>query len=114
MALEFYSLSFYLEKIYSLSYPSCSQVVHVIHHDRPGISNRELKEELAKMYKIENPQLVVVFGMKNQFGGGRTTGFGLIYDNLDSLKKFEPIFRKIKVFVFFKFLHYYFAYFNLF
>ncbi len=32
-----------------------------------------------------------------QFGGGKSTGFGLIYDNLDSAKKFEPKYRLIRV-----------------
>merc|ERR1712146_738630 len=30
------------------------------------------------------------------FGGGRSTGFGLIYDNLDALKKYEPRWRQIR------------------
>jgi Ribosomal protein S24e len=32
-----------------------------------------------------------------QFGGGKSTGFGLIYDNLDSAKKFEPKYRLVRV-----------------
>jgi small subunit ribosomal protein S24e len=32
-----------------------------------------------------------------QFGGGKSTGFGLIYDNLDVAKKFEPKYRLIRV-----------------
>ncbi len=32
-----------------------------------------------------------------QFGGGKSTGFGLIYDTLDSAKKFEPKYRLIRV-----------------
>jgi len=32
-----------------------------------------------------------------QFGGGKSTGFGLVYDNLDSAKKFEPKYRLIRV-----------------
>ena len=35
--------------------------------------------------------------MPVQFGGGKSTGFGLIYDNLDSAKKFEPKYRLIRV-----------------
>ena len=31
-----------------------------------------------------------MFGVKKFFGGGRTKGFCLIYDNEDSLKKYEP------------------------
>lgn len=32
-----------------------------------------------------------------QFGGGKSTGFGLIYDSLDVAKKFEPRYRLVRV-----------------
>ena len=32
----------------------------------------------------------------SQFGGGKSTGFGLIYDSIDSAKKFEPKYRLIR------------------
>ena len=32
----------------------------------------------------------------SQFGGGKSSGFGLIYDNVDAAKKFEPKHRLIK------------------
>ena len=32
-----------------------------------------------------------------QFGGGKSTGFGLIYDTLDAAKKFEPRYRLVRV-----------------
>lgn len=41
------------------------------------------------MYKT-TPDVVFVFGFRTNFGGGKTTGFGLIYDTLDFAKKFEP------------------------
>merc|ERR1711901_14716 len=36
---------------------------------------------------------VVLFGFKTRFGGGRTSGFCLIYDSKDARKKYEPIHR---------------------
>mmetsp|Transcript_17646 Transcript_17646/g.38296 ORF Transcript_17646/g.38296 Transcript_17646/m.38296 type:complete len:82 (+) Transcript_17646:566-811(+) len=45
------------------------------------------------MYKVSDDKTVVLFGFRTKFGGGRTTGFGLIYDTLDILKKIEPKFR---------------------
>ncbi|KAJ3341971.1 ribosomal 40S subunit protein S24B, partial [Gonapodya sp. JEL0774] len=36
---------------------------------------------------------IVVFHFRTAFGGGKSTGFGLIYDTLDDLKKFEPKYR---------------------
>jgi hypothetical protein len=32
-----------------------------------------------------------------QFGGGKSTGFGLIYDDVKSAKQFEPKYRLIRV-----------------
>lgn len=32
-----------------------------------------------------------------QFGGGKSTGFGLIYDSIDAAKKFEPRYRLVRV-----------------
>ncbi|RXG55736.1 40S ribosomal protein S24 [Armadillidium vulgare] len=37
--------------------------------------------------------LVFSFGFKTQFGGGKSTGFALVYDTLDYAKKTEPKFR---------------------
>ena len=39
---------------------------------------------------------VFTFGFKTNFGGGKSTGFGLIYDTMDFAKKFEPKYRLIR------------------
>eukprot|EP00250_Pteridium_aquilinum_P005358 c15467_g1_i1 orf=197-613(+) len=71
-------------------------VVDVLHPGRPNVSKAELKEKLAKLYEVRDPQSVFVFGFRTQFGGGKSTGFGLIYDNEDSAKKYEPKYRLIR------------------
>ncbi|TEY74813.1 hypothetical protein BOTCAL_0069g00100 [Botryotinia calthae] len=38
-----------------------------------------------------------VFGLRTQFGGGKTTGFALVYDSPEALKKFEPHYRLFRV-----------------
>lgn len=38
-----------------------------------------------------------VFGLRTQFGGGKTTGFALIYDSSEALKKFEPRYRLVRI-----------------
>jgi small subunit ribosomal protein S24e len=43
----------------------------------------------AKMYKT-TPDVIFVFGFRTHFGGGKTTGFDMIYDSLDYAKKNEP------------------------
>ncbi|KAN0063401.1 hypothetical protein ACQY0O_004567 [Thecaphora frezii] len=70
-------------------------VVDVIHPARPNVSKAELSEKLAAMYK-SNKEQVIVFGLRTAFGGGRSTGFALIYDSKDSMK-FEPKHRLIRV-----------------
>jgi small subunit ribosomal protein S24e len=71
--------------------------VEVLHSGLPGISKTDLKAKLAKMYKVDNSQLIVVFGLQTAFGGGRTKGFGLIYDTLAAAKKYESKYRRVRV-----------------
>ena len=56
----------------------------------------ELRQKIAKMFKVKDEQLVVLFGFSHAFGGGKSTGFCMIYDSLDSLKKTEPRFRLVR------------------
>ena len=59
---------------------------------RATVPKTEIREKLAKMYKC-TPDRVFAFGFKTNFGGGKTTGFALIYETMDFAKKFEPKFR---------------------
>ncbi|CAF4791231.1 unnamed protein product, partial [Rotaria magnacalcarata] len=43
----------------------------------------------AQLYKTTS-DLVFCYGFNTNFGGGKSTGFALIYDTLDFAKKFEP------------------------
>jgi len=70
-------------------------VVDVIHPSRPNVSRAELSEKLAALYKADKNR-VVTFGLRTHFGGGRSTGFALIYDDEEAQKKFEPKFRLVK------------------
>jgi small subunit ribosomal protein S24e len=70
-------------------------VLDVIHPSRPNVSRAELSEKLASLYKA-NKEQVVVFGMKTKFGGGRSTGFGFIYDTREAMN-FEPRHRLVRV-----------------
>merc|ERR1711939_1174371 len=69
-------------------------VVDVLHPTRANVSKDELRDKLAAMYKAPKDQ-VIVFGFRPQFGGGKSTGFALIYDSKEALK-FEPRHRLIK------------------
>lgn len=67
----------------------------VLHANRPTVSKQEVREKIARMYKT-TPDHVFCFGFRTQFGGGKTTGFTLIYDTLDYAKKFEPRYRLVR------------------
>ena len=70
-------------------------VVDVLHPGRANVSRTDLAEKLAGIYKADKGR-VVCFGLKTQFGGGRSTGFALIYDDEASQKKFEPRYRLVR------------------
>ncbi|EIM92475.1 uncharacterized protein STEHIDRAFT_46412 [Stereum hirsutum FP-91666 SS1] len=70
-------------------------VVDVLHPSRPNVPKSELSEKLAVIYKTEKDR-VVTFGFRTHFGGGRSTGFALIYDDEASQRKFEPRYRLVR------------------
>lgn len=71
-------------------------VVDIIHPNRANVSRAELTEKLAEIYKAEK-DTISVFGFKTQYGGGKSTGFGLIYNSVADAKKFEPHYRLVRV-----------------
>ncbi|KAM7194238.1 40S ribosomal protein S24 [Rhypophila sp. PSN 637] len=71
-------------------------VVDILHPGRANISKDDLREKLAGMYK-SNKEQINVFGLRTQFGGGKTTGFALVYDSPEAMKKFEPHYRLVRV-----------------
>ncbi|EDQ88849.1 uncharacterized protein MONBRDRAFT_32666 [Monosiga brevicollis MX1] len=70
-------------------------VVDVIHPGLANVSKSDLREKLAAAYKT-TADLVVCFGFRTQFGGGKSTGFALIYDSVDAMKHFEPKHRLVR------------------
>eukprot|EP00920_Eleutheroschizon_duboscqi_P023778 GHVT01059184.1.p2 GENE.GHVT01059184.1~~GHVT01059184.1.p2 ORF type:complete len:135 (+),score=31.35 GHVT01059184.1:427-831(+) len=68
----------------------------VVHPARGLVAKSSLKEKLAKQYRVTDPSTIILFGFKAAFGGGRSTGFGLIYDNLAAVKKFEHKYRLVR------------------
>jgi small subunit ribosomal protein S24e len=67
-------------------------VLDVVHPNSASVAKVALREKLATMYKCDK-DAIVVFGFKLAFGGGKSTGFALIYDTVDAAKKFEPKYR---------------------
>lgn len=72
------------------------QVVDVLHPGRASVPKTEIREKVARMYKTTS-DVVFTFGFRTQFGGGRSTGFALVYDTMDYAKKFEPKYRLQRV-----------------
>ncbi|KAI9659431.1 MAG: hypothetical protein M1821_001689 [Bathelium mastoideum] len=71
-------------------------VVDVLHPNRANVSKDELRGKLSELYKTAKDQ-VQVFGFRTQYGGGKSTGFALIYDSQEAMKKFEPQYRLVRV-----------------
>ena len=53
-----------------------------------NVSKSDIKAKLAQTLKTKDEN-ISIFGLKTKFGGGRSTGFALIYDSLDARKKFD-------------------------
>nr|POF17123.1 40s ribosomal protein s24 [Quercus suber] len=70
-------------------------VVDVLHPNRPNVSKDELRQKLGELYKVAKDQ-VSVFGFRTQFGGGKSTGFALLYESPEAMKKFEPHYRLVR------------------
>jgi small subunit ribosomal protein S24e len=67
----------------------------VLHPGRPNVSKDELRQKLSELYKSSKDQ-VSCFGFRTQYGGGKSTGFALIYDSAEAMKNFEPRYRLIR------------------
>jgi small subunit ribosomal protein S24e len=52
--------------------------------------------KLAQLYKVKDPNSIVVYGMETRFGGGISDGFAFIYQSAEALVRFEPGFRRKK------------------
>ncbi|WP_256001556.1 hypothetical protein, partial [Klebsiella pneumoniae] len=59
-------------------------------------SRKQLKEKLSRMYEVKDPNAIFVFKFRTHFGGGKSTGFGLIYDSVENANKYEPKYRLIR------------------
>ena len=67
-------------------------VVEVVHPGLPCSPKKDLTAKLATMYKT-SAENIVLFGFRTIFGGGKTSGFALIYDSFEAVKMFEPKYR---------------------
>ncbi|KAI3724654.1 hypothetical protein L2E82_02636 [Cichorium intybus] len=61
------------------------------------LSTAELKEKLARMYEVKDPNAIFVIKFRTHFGGGKSTGFGLMYDSVENANKYEPKYRLARI-----------------
>ncbi|GJW17483.1 40S ribosomal protein S24-1 [Tanacetum coccineum] len=71
-------------------------VIDVLHPGKANVSKADLKKNLAEMYGVRDESAIFVFKFRTHFGGGKSTGFGLIYDSVENAKKYEPKYRLIR------------------
>ncbi|PWA66217.1 40S ribosomal protein S24-1 [Artemisia annua] len=71
-------------------------VIDVLHPGKANVSKADLKKNLAEMYGVRDSSAIFVFKFRTHFGGGKSTGFGLIYDSVENAKKYEPKYRLIR------------------
>ena len=53
-----------------------------------NVSKEQIKKKLAAQMKAKE-EAITIMGLKTKFGGGRSSGFAVIYDNADAKKQFE-------------------------
>jgi ribosomal protein S24E len=63
-------------------------VIELIHPELSNVSKSDIKVKLAQTLKAKEEN-ISIFGLKTKFGGGRSTGFALIYDSADARKKYD-------------------------
>lgn len=68
-------------------------ILEVTHQAAGTISKKDIKAKVAENFKISDPRTIFLFQFQTQFGGGRSTGFCLIYDDVKKAEKYEPKYR---------------------
>jgi len=68
-------------------------VIDVIHPGVDNVSKSELQSKVAEMFKVKEKNTVILFGFRTVFGGGRSSGFCLIYNSWEDALKYEPKYR---------------------
>eukprot|EP00178_Gracilaria_changii_P023126 TRINITY_DN69516_c0_g1_i1.p1 TRINITY_DN69516_c0_g1~~TRINITY_DN69516_c0_g1_i1.p1 ORF type:complete len:145 (-),score=23.10 TRINITY_DN69516_c0_g1_i1:28-462(-) len=65
-------------------------VVDAYHSASENVTKEQLREAIKNKFKKNH---IVLLTVKKLFGGGRTKGFALVYDNEEAMKKTETVRR---------------------
>merc|ERR1719240_2230735 len=68
-------------------------IIDIKHPNLANVSKADLRKKISLEQKIQNSNCISLFGFRTHFGGGKSTGFCLIYDSEEALKRYEPKFR---------------------
>ena len=60
----------------------------MLHPEQSGVKKATIKAEMSKKFKASEDR-IAVFGIRNKFGGGRSSCFVHVFDDLDSRKKYD-------------------------
>nr|QLA09589.1 40S small subunit ribosomal protein eS24 [Euglena gracilis]6ZJ3_SZ Chain SZ, Ribosomal protein eS24 [Euglena gracilis] len=71
--------------------------IEIEHPGRSTVPKKEIQQKISQIFKIQEENTIVLFGFRTKFGGGRSTGHGMIYDNLSICKRYEPKYRLIRL-----------------
>ena len=59
-----------------------------MHPEMAGLKRSEVKAAVGKKFKASEDR-IAVFGLKPRFGGGRSTAFVFVYDDVDARIKYD-------------------------
>jgi small subunit ribosomal protein S24e len=71
-------------------------ILQISHEHLATPRKRLIRRKVCNMYNVKDPKTVVLFGFRTKFGGGKTTGFCLIYDNYRSRRRYDYKHRLIR------------------
>merc|ERR1711976_537496 len=49
------------------------------------------------MYRAKDDNLVILWGFHTKFGGGKSRDFGVIYDSIEWMKRYELRYRLVRL-----------------
>merc|ERR1719471_1388624 len=62
--------------------------VDILHPEVSNVKRADIKASISKKFKATEDR-IAVFGVKPKFGGGRSSGFVTVYDDVDARIKYD-------------------------
>lgn len=71
--------------------------VDLLHLGRANVSRKELQQRLMQQFKVQDPRCIIIANLATAFGGGRSRGQALIYDDFKAAQRFEHHYRLVRM-----------------